>query len=1117
VATNFITNEAGKALRARLIELIEGSDELKFLVGFFYFSGLQELYEGLKNNPTVNLKVLVGMNVDKLNYNLIEYADNDQSASNNQKLDKYFKGLQESLISEDFDNSTFYEQVSFFVDLIKQDRLVIRKTQEPNHAKIYFFFDKDNQLKKKVFITGSSNLTRPALTTQAEFNVEISDYGTEETEKYFDELWEDAIKITEKDEVKKKLISVIETKTMARKVTPFEAYALSLKTYLNPFNQENNISPTLPDLLKDIGYTPYRYQLDAVAQALAIIKDYNGVIIADVVGLGKTVIACAVAHELRKRGLVICPPSLRGEEDYTSGWRMYLEQFGLKEWKVRSTGDLENTAEYVQRINDFEVVIIDEAHRFRNQDTKDYEFLKNICRNKIVILLTATPFNNRPSDILSLLKLFIAPKKSSITLENNLVSRFRSYQHVFERLSYISRYHNSPVSSNRNRAHNYYEALFGEPVVDLTKVKERAQYLAAEIRDVIEPVTIRRNRLDLQNNPAYSNEIRQLSKIADPEEWYFELTNEQSAFYDQIIREYFGAPEDGGRFKGAIYRPFEYESGKSEDLEKEENFEYLQQRNLYNFMRRLMVMRFESSFGSFQQSIRRFKNITEHALDFIQKTNKFILDRSLLEKIYSKDEEEIEAELADFSEKLLNGNYPKNNRIYELDNFANKEGFIEDIYSDLNLFDEIIAKLDQMDLVTDDPKGNCLVEHVREVLSQAPKPGEPKRKVVIFSQYKDTVDHLRKKLEPVFNGRLLTVSGNLSSSVIDQINQNFDASYNNQNDDFDIMLSTDRLSEGFNLNRAGMVINYDIPWNPVRVIQRVGRINRISKKVFDELYIVNFFPTEKGATEVKSREIAQNKMFLIHNVLGEDAKIFDVDEEPTASGLFERLTQSPDELEEESFYTKMLKRYQALLESHPGLAEELEQFPLRVKVAKAGDENELLVLMRKNRLFIQAKAYNGDVEGKPYPLSFEQALPHIECEDDEPALPLSEAFWQHYQQTKEVLEETREALSANSIETKAYNNLKTLLNLAKKDEELAQYEQFIAMLLEDIRDYATLPDYTLRRIANLETTNGDKRAKLIAEIEQLKTELGADYLEKEKEQLKQTHKEIIIAIENQVL
>lgn len=139
MATNFITNEAGKSLNERLIELIECSDELKFLVGFFYFSGLTELYEGLKNNPTVNLKVLVGMNVDKLNYNLVEYADDDQSASNSQKLEKYIKDLQQSLTSEDFDTSTFYEQVVFFVDLIKQGRLVIRKTKEPNHAKIYFF------------------------------------------------------------------------------------------------------------------------------------------------------------------------------------------------------------------------------------------------------------------------------------------------------------------------------------------------------------------------------------------------------------------------------------------------------------------------------------------------------------------------------------------------------------------------------------------------------------------------------------------------------------------------------------------------------------------------------------------------------------------------------------------------------------------------------------------------------------------------------------------------------------------------------------------------------------------------------------------------------------------
>ena len=148
-------------------------------------------------------------------------------------------------------------------------------------------------------------------------------------------------------------------------------------------------------------------------QALATIEKNNGVVIADVVGLGKTVVACAIAQELKKRGIVICPPGLMGNRNKNSGWKMYLEQFKLYDWEVRSIGDLEETSKFVNKAKDIEVVIIDEAHRFRNQDTKDYEYLKNICRNKNVILLTATPFNNRPGDILSLLKLFITPKKSA--------------------------------------------------------------------------------------------------------------------------------------------------------------------------------------------------------------------------------------------------------------------------------------------------------------------------------------------------------------------------------------------------------------------------------------------------------------------------------------------------------------------------------------------------------------------------------------------------------------------------------------------------------------------------------------------------------------------------------
>lgn len=405
---NFITNDDSKELKERLLELIHVSKELKFLVGFFYFSGIQELYQGLKENPDVILKVLVGMNIDTANFKLLEFAEYGNNTSDSDKSEKLLGDIRLSLAHEDFDTPTFYKQIAFIIDLIQKDRLIIRKTRDPNHAKIYFFHTTE-KAKSKLFITGSSNLTRPALTTQAEFNVEISDYGAKETEAYFDALWDDAVKITERDEVKLKLIKVIEKGTLVRKITPFEAYVLALKTYIESFKQEK-ISPYLIDVLKKNDYTPFTYQLDAVRQALAVIKDNNGVIIADVVGLGKTIIACSVALALRRRGLVICPPGLMGDKNKKSGWRMYLEQFGLHDWEVRSLGDLEATAEYIQDKDDFEVVIVDEVHRFRNQDTRDYEQLKNICRNKIVILLTATPFNNRPADILSLLKLFITPK-----------------------------------------------------------------------------------------------------------------------------------------------------------------------------------------------------------------------------------------------------------------------------------------------------------------------------------------------------------------------------------------------------------------------------------------------------------------------------------------------------------------------------------------------------------------------------------------------------------------------------------------------------------------------------------------------------------------------------------
>ena len=1113
--SNFITNSSTKSLKKRLLELLSKSRELKFLVGFFYFSGLRELYEGLKDNPDVLMKVLVGLNVDRTIYGLFEHDKDSKYASDDEKIYKFFKSIKNSINTEEFDNRDFHEQVRFFLDLIKSDRLIIRKTLQPNHAKLYIFkLDEEQVGRQNLFITGSSNLTSSGLTRQHEFNVEISDYGFKEAEAYFDNLWKDerSIPITEDDVTKTKLIELIEKETLIKEITPYEAYALVLRSYLDTFKGKG-IGQRLIEVLQENGYREYKYQIDAVKQALSIIEQNNGVIIADVVGLGKTIIACAVAFELKKRGIVIAPPGLIGDNSKKEGWKKYLEDFHLSSlgWDAYSLGDLEKVSEFVSRAKDIEVIIVDEAHRFRNQDTKDYEYLKNICRGRTVILLTATPFNNRPADIFSLLKLFITPKKSTITLTDNLEFKFIAFKSTFDKLSYIKKNANSPDPKKRARAISYYKSLFGKDIIDLRDVKNRSHYLAKQIKDVIEPVTIRRNRLDLLENPHYRTEVNELSKVEDPIEWFFELTREQSRFYDRIINEYFALPEDGGRFKGAIYMPFVYEVGTLDELEREENFQYIQQFNLYDFMRRLLVKRFESSFGAFEQSLKNFKRITENVLEFIEKTKgKYILDRSLLEKIYDKDLEEIEEHLMEYAEKIRRNEYPKNHKIYEIDKFKRKYEFLSDIESDLQLFDDIIEELHTLNLVDHDPKAMCLVDNLRKVLNQSPNKGEPKRKVVVFSEYIDTVKYLAPILSKEFNDRMLVVAGDLNRTKISEIHKNFDASLpsEKQEDKYDILLTTDKISEGFNLNRAGMVVNYDIPWNPVRVIQRVGRINRISKKVFESLYIVNFFPTEKGADLVRSREIASQKMFLIHNALGEDSKIFDIDEEPTPSGLYNRVQQNPDSLEGESFYTRVLKEFERIKKEYPEIADSLKDFPPRIKVARKADDDELFVIIKKGRLYVHHKKYGDDTA--PDVLSLEDVIERIKAEKDEPALPLSTQFWDVYDEIKNYREFTRHPLTEQSIQQRAINNLKSLLRIDNA-ADLTPLKGFVRTLLEDILDYGTLSDYTLRRIANLDI---NKLSSVTKELKKLRQELGEDYLEKEKERLKSLSKEIIIAIEN---
>ncbi|MEP1141845.1 MAG: SNF2-related protein, partial [Balneola sp.] len=412
MANNFITNNSThKTLKGRLNTLIGVSDELKFLVGFFYFSGWEALYESLQKNEDVKIKLLVGLQVNEMLNSIIEHGDQEEGLSQDDHFNLFMSSMNNALNNKEMDNEAFYNQVTYFKKLLHEERLVIRKTEQPNHAKLYLFrLNKEQSEIQNIlgqFVTGSSNLTKAGLSGQHEFNVEIKDYGYAEAEEYFDELWKYAIPISEVDSRKDFLIKFIEHKSQAANVTPFEAYALILKTYLD-LQQTKQLKPEVEGIIEETGFKKFSYQIDAVNQALSIIKEYNGVIIADVVGLGKSVIASLIAKNLGQRGMVICPPGLIGDKTLSTGWWGYINDFKLYDWEVESRGKLVELSENIEN-KDIDVVIIDEAHHFRNQDTEDYEALLKICRERTVILLTATPFNNSRADIFSLLKLFIVP------------------------------------------------------------------------------------------------------------------------------------------------------------------------------------------------------------------------------------------------------------------------------------------------------------------------------------------------------------------------------------------------------------------------------------------------------------------------------------------------------------------------------------------------------------------------------------------------------------------------------------------------------------------------------------------------------------------------------------
>jgi hypothetical protein len=415
----FLTNEAGNTLSDRFASLLKSNPyHFDCLVGYFYLSGFHNIYPSLDGVERV--RILVGLRTDSGSYTLLQRAKRDlelplrsHAATRSQFSQSVLTELEGAPDGADVESG-----VHKFVEWIRSGKLEIRAHAGGNlHAKVYIVTFAEGDRDKGRVITGSSNLTQSGLQANLEFNVELknrSDYDFAIAK--FEELWAQAVDVSEPYD------DTITNKSPFAHFTPQELYLKFLYEY---FRDELNRPGELDEIYVPHGFKRLRYQEEAVLSAKKILEEYGGLFLSDVVGLGKTYMAALLAQQLTGRSLVIAPPHLL-DKDNPGSWPNVFGDFRVPQTDFESIGKLEyllhrDTTKYSN-------VFIDESHRFRTETTQTYEMLAQICRGKRVILVSATPMNNTPRDILSQVKLFQNGRNSTVPNVRNLERFFASLE-----------------------------------------------------------------------------------------------------------------------------------------------------------------------------------------------------------------------------------------------------------------------------------------------------------------------------------------------------------------------------------------------------------------------------------------------------------------------------------------------------------------------------------------------------------------------------------------------------------------------------------------------------------------------------------------------------------------
>lgn len=1015
MSSKFFTNNNDRTLFDKFKGIIEHMKDLyafHAVVGYFRSSGYFALQPHLENIKEI--KILVGINVDQMfaeaqRKGLLYFGD--ENKTKDEFLKWFIQDIKEAKYSEQVEKGVLQ-----FINDLMEGRIEVRAhNSKAIHAKFYLFLpEKHTTHSDGWVIMGSSNLTEAGLgikkSPNYELNIALKDYDDVEfTKKEFIALWEQSTPILPAD------IQQFKQKThIGQTFTPYELY---IKFLIEYFGKNIDYDPdTVGDLPKT--YKKLSYQIDAVNQGFQMLIEHNGFFLADVVGLGKTVVAAMIAKRfliangsLNTKILVVYPPALE------KNWKNTFRLFGIdRHTKFITNGRLDKIVNgddlnYWAK-EDYDLILVDEAHRYRNHTSTMFGNLQRICKaprngeglvhgtKKKVMLISATPLNNRPQDLYYQLLLFQDARRSTMPV-TNLQSFF------------------GPIIRE-------YREIMQEDKPNIERIRE----LYGVIREkIISQITVRRTRRDLKNYPKYIDDLKaqgiEFPEIAAPKPKLYELNSKLSKlFYHTVFY-----LTDTDKINYYRYQAIAYL--KPELRENQYEQAVLVSQSLAGIMKTLMIKRLESSFKAFKISLQNLCTATGRMIEMFDKGKVLIAPdlrvNDLMEKGFSI--EDLEAMIME-----MNIENPRNN-VFTPDDFD--KNFIEGLRKDHTLLKELI---DEWANIEEDPKLDAFFKVLKDELLNAAI--NPMGQLVIFTESTDTANYLQEKVEEHLKTKVLNVSSDNRSKLFETIQENFDANYiGERKSDFKILITTDVLAEGVNLHRCNVIVNYDTPWNATRLMQRIGRVNRIGS-VAGVIYNYNFYPSQQGDDEIKLYSNALVKLQGFHTAFGEDAQIYTHEEMLEQFELFKEGLK--DDEDKRLQYLRFIREFK---DNNPKEFKRIKHFPMKARtgrkrenVIKENTEQGTVVFLKSP---YKMEFYQVNTDTKVNALTFLEAAQYFEANSAEPGYDLPE---HHYTQVEAALHtfeqdflgSTTETVTTNdkadAISAQAKKFLREMKSITKRDE-----------------------------------------------------------------------------------